>query len=91
MRSDTIWKFPLVVADRQEIEIPAGFQILTLQTQHDNPCMWVLVNPSAPKVKILFEIFGTGHPVPIHAERKYIGTFQLRNQLVFHCFQVLNH
>ena len=85
-----IWKFPLETIDIQEIEMPSSFEVLTIQTQSGIPCIWAMVNPDAPKVKVKFEIFGTGHPFKQNGNRKYIGTYQLHNgALVFHCFQLL--
>ena len=88
--SKSIWKFPLETTDIQQIEMPADAEILTIQTQDEIPCIWALVSTDAPKRKVAFEIFGTGHPVPENAKRKYVGTYQLRKgALVFHCFELL--
>jgi hypothetical protein len=82
-----IWKFP-VSPNVPVIEMPEGAEILTVQTQHGEPCIWALVNPAAKKEKRYFWVFGTGHNVPVEAERKYIGTFQLEGgALVFHLFE----
>lgn len=88
--SKSIWKFPLETTDIQQIEMPVDAEILTIQTQAGQPCIWALVSPDAPKRKVAFEIFGTGHPVPENGRRKYVGTYQLRGgSLVFHCFELL--
>lgn len=88
--SKSIGKFPLEVTDVQQIEMPNGAEILTIQTQDEIPCIWALVDINAPKKKIAFEIFGTGHNVPENAERRYVGTFQMRKgALVFHCFLLI--
>lgn len=81
----TIWKFNLT-ADCT-VEIPLNSEILCVQTQHDRPQMWVLVDPSKQLIKRRIKIFGTGHE--INEDTNYIGTFQLRGgQLVFHVFEV---
>lgn len=88
--SKAIWKFPLKTDDVQQIEMPEGAQILCVQMQGGNPCIWAMVDPEAEKTKRTFEIFGPGHPVP-EATRMYIGTYQLYNgSLVFHLFQLLS-
>lgn len=88
--SKSIWKFPLEITDVQQIEMPADAEILTIQTQDGQPCIWALVSLNAPKKKVAFEIFGTGHPVPENAKRRYVGTYQLSGgALVFHCFELL--
>jgi hypothetical protein len=83
-----IWKFPLRTTDVQTVEVPSDHEILTIQIQNGIPCMWVLVSPDAPMIKIVIEIFGTGNPVE-KGLRKYIGTYQIKGPLVFHCFQFL--
>lgn len=88
--SKKIFKYQLDTTDIQQIEMPQGAEILCLHTQNVTPCIWALVNPDAPVSKRTFEIFGTGHNIP-EANRKYIGTYQLRSgDLVFHCFELIN-
>lgn len=87
-----IWKFP-VEPQKAKFEMPKGAEILTVQTQNETPCIWALVNPENEKETRYFEIFGTGHNVPVDMgiERKYINTFQLEGgRLVFHLFERLN-
>lgn len=81
-----IWKFPFKVNDTIKIYIPEGAKFLSVQTQDGVPCLWALVEPDAPKVLMLFDIYGTGHPMP-DDPGVYIGTFQLHGgALVFHLF-----
>lgn len=85
----TVYKFPLETTDLQSVEMPIGAEILTIQTQNERACIWALVDVEQPLEKRHFEMFGTGHPVPANAERKYIGTFQMSGgRLVFHCFEL---
>ena len=88
----TIWKFKLEVTDGQSIPMPIGAEILTVQTQNDQPCLWALVDPNAEVENRYIEIFGTGHPVADKGIwRKYISSFQKRDgRLVFHVFENLN-
>jgi len=87
----TIWKYPLKATDSQNISMPKGSQILTVQTQFDVPCLWALVDPAEKNTEArLIETFGTGHDLhyDMGASREYIGTFQLHEgQLVFHVFE----
>lgn len=87
----TIYKYPLAVTDFQEVLLPIGAEILTVQTQRETACMWALVNPSeTQKEARSIEIFGTGHPIgyDMGISRKYISTFQMHSgQLVFHAFE----
>jgi hypothetical protein len=84
----TIWKYQLEVAGLSILQIPKGGKILCVQTQNEQPCVWVDVDSEAPTETRWFKIFGTGHKMEIN-EGKYIGTFQLSNgSLVFHLFEV---
>lgn len=86
----TIYKYPLQVTDLQEVLLPIGAEILTIQVQNEIPCLWALVDPDQIKEIVNIEIFGTGHPISydIGVSRKYISTFQLNDgQLVFHTFE----
>lgn len=88
----TIWKFGLNTTDRQIVKMPAGSEILSIQTQAGEPCIWALVDPSAEKEDRVIEIFGTGHPIhyDMGIERKFIGTYQISGGvLVFHAFERL--
>lgn len=83
----TIWKFPLAVADSYQITIPKGAEILTVQRQHEQVCIWAIVDTNAEKERRVFEIHGTGNPMAVHT-RKYIGTFQ-QGISVWHVFERL--
>lgn len=76
--STTIWKFPLALLNAQIIVMPEGAEILTVQRQNEQPCLWAIVNPERNKEDRLFEIHGTGNPMEdeFSVGRKYIGTFQ---------------
>lgn len=83
----TIYKYPLVRCDLQTIPMPAGAKILAVQTQHDLPYLWAMVDSGSPPEPRDFRTYGTGHDVD--QEGDYIGTYQLRGgALVFHVFEV---
>jgi hypothetical protein len=70
----------------QELALPVGAQILTVQEQQGKPQLWALVDTEAPTEARAFAVVGTGHPVP-EPVGDYIGTFQLPMLgLVFHLF-----
>lgn len=86
--SKAIWKYPLTASDYQEIEMPVGARVLTAALQHENLCLWALVDPEMPVGRALVRIAGTGHTLPdtTYAD-DYAGTYQLRGgALVFHVF-----
>lgn len=90
----TIWKFPLQVTDIQTIKLPAYYELLTIQAQGEEVCLWALVNPQEEsRHSCTIEIFGTGNPVhyDMGVERKYISTFQLLGgKFVGHAFERIN-
>lgn len=86
----SIWKFELQTTGKQTIVVPANSEILTVQTQNERPCIWVLVDPAATKEQRCIEVFGTGHDVHYSkgVSRVYLGTYQLHGgSLVFHVFE----
>jgi hypothetical protein len=83
----TIWKFPIATVDQQSLPIPAGAEMLCVQVQHGEPCIWALVNPDAPKRRRAVRVVGTGHPCDDVNAQNYVGTYQLHDgRLVFHVF-----
>lgn len=90
MADIAIWKFPIAVADEQEIEMPMDARILCVQVQHETPCIWAVCLATNPSEKRRFRTFGTGHPAEWATfGDPYIGTYQLRGgALVFHVFEV---
>lgn len=90
----TIWKFPFDTADTVTIKMPTHSKVLTVQTQHGQPCLWAIVDPHAPQKETSFRVYGTGHPLPTYGPDetvtgRYVGTYQqLEGDLVFHMFQM---
>jgi hypothetical protein len=85
----TIWKFPLAVADNYQITMPKGAQILTVQRQNEQACLWAIVDTNAEKERRVFEIHGTGNPIDDDAGLEhlfYVGTFQ-SSPFVWHVFE----
>lgn len=88
-----IYRYPLLVTDYQEVLMPIGAEILTIQTQGENPSLWALVDPNESNVESRsIEMFGTGHPIAddLNIYHHYISTFQLQEgKLVFHAFEMI--
>jgi hypothetical protein len=84
-----IYKYPLKVADLNEIEMPAGAVPVCVQMQYDRPCLWAMVDPAAPTMaRRRFRIVGTGHLFD-EVDAKYVNTFQMHDGgLVFHVFDL---
>jgi hypothetical protein len=84
----TIYKYPLLILDEQELEMPMGAGLMTVQMQRGQPCLWVLVDTRNTMEKRKVLIRGTGHPATDVG--RYIATFQMKGgELVFHAFEPL--
>jgi hypothetical protein len=81
----TIWKYPLQIG-RNTIQMPAGARVLTVQSQAGTPCLWALVFPHQEQEARVFDLYGTGHPMPANCG-EYVGTVQdYGGQLIWHIF-----
>jgi hypothetical protein len=85
----TIWKFAVPVTDYFDLTMPAESQILSVQSQRNDPQLWALVYPDAPKQTRHFRLIGTGHPIHDAKDNwNFIGTVQLEGgSLIFHLFE----
>jgi hypothetical protein len=99
-----VWKYLLKVEDVQSIDMPIGGQILDLQLQENNPCLWVLVIEQNPLESRIFRSYNTGEH--IGCSGTYIGTYQyfhyinddsneqeekqILSRKTYHVFEVLN-
>ena len=82
----TIWKFPFEIASFIEVEMPNNPEMLHVELQGWQPCLWAIVDPDNEKRVFSFLLIGTGHPLPDNAA-KHVGTFQ-QKQFVWHMFTV---
>ena len=81
----TIWKYDL--SPRTQVLLPPDAAVLTVQMQHGEPQMWVLLDPNAMCVRRTFVAYGTADDLPSSVYREhYCGTFE-RDGLVFHVFE----
>jgi len=92
----TIYKYPLVITDRQSITLPVDAQLLDIQTQPqtpDQPQLWALHElPAGDTVLMEYHIrmIGTGHRVPDNEKLRHISTIQIRGgTFVLHSFEQL--
>lgn len=85
-----IFKYKLQLIDRQAIQIPEGGEILTVQYQKGNLCLWALVEEHNPIQGRLIRIFGTGNPI-MNDPGNYIATVQQdHGDYVWHIFEESN-
>jgi hypothetical protein len=91
MTTKTIWKYILCVAGRQTFPMPDGAQVLSVQMQGNDVCMWAMVDPRARKKCRTFHVFCTGHEISDPYDLCHVGTVQDfgGSPLVFHVFEDL--
>lgn len=82
----TIWKFPLKITDRQKVKMPLPAQVLTVQIQAQEACLWAEVDPEGEKVLVEIAVIGTGNRLP--DGMRYISTIQ-EGALVWHFYEVV--
>lgn len=83
---NTIWKFPVPVANSFVISMPAEARILCLMTQDDALQLWALVDPERQSEQRFFRVVGTGHRIADASSLIYIGTSQV-GPMVWHLFE----
>ena len=81
----SVWKFKLEVTDLQQVEMPQGAQLMTVQEQGGELCLWAAVDTEAPKESRTIEIIGTGNPFH-EASRRYVASVQ-QGVFVWHVFE----
>lgn len=85
-----IWKYPLEVTDQQTVKMPPGAQLLTIQVQKGQCCLWAMVDETKqPTEARNIAIYGTGNPNVPDDPGTYIASFQMEGgALVFHAFEL---
>jgi hypothetical protein len=87
-----IWKYTLETTDKQEIKIPIDFVPLSVQSQHDQPVLWCLVDPDNKMESVTINTISTGMLFQeIGNLGEFIGTCQLFDGIfVGHIFVTRN-
>lgn len=81
-----IYKYPIEITDVQNVMLPFGAEILCVQFQQEQLCLWAIVNDNTPEPRTIY-IFGTGHDMD-DTPRRYIGTVQQHGgALIWHVFE----
>lgn len=84
-----VHKFPVTQAWEQTFEVSEGAQVLDIELSDGQPCVWILLDPNAPKVPLTIFAAHTGQPLR-HERGIYIKTLHVFNnlgqQIVTHFF-----
>lgn len=83
----TIWKFELPLVGDIKLKMPVDADLLCVQLQRGNPCLWIECDPESPRVHRNFQWVGTGHETSRIGI--YVGTVQLAGgDLVLHLYDL---
>lgn len=81
-----IYKY--ILKPETSLNLPASAKILHIAAQHNNICLWALVDTTLTPVERHFITLPTGAAVPDNAQ--YLGTTLLSmGTLVFHTFELI--
>jgi hypothetical protein len=83
---NTIWKYPLRIADFQEVRVKLnGIPIHAGLDPSGSPCVWCEVEEDNTDTEPLhIYIIGTGNPLPSRA-REHLGSF-VQGPFVWHVY-----
>jgi hypothetical protein len=83
-----VWKYTIPVTGVPHgIQVPIGARPVHVAAGNrpDEVLMWVEVDADSPDVHRVFQVFGTGHPIPEGWE--YVGTAPTPFALVWHLYE----
>ncbi len=84
-----IWKYPVPIRDAVRVSLPRGAELLCVQVQGEEPCLWALVDPDASSVVRAFRWRGTVQEMEDAQGGVHVGTVQIEGgRLVFHLFDL---
>jgi hypothetical protein len=87
----TIHKYRLQIREGvQQVDTALGGDLLSVQTQHGEPMLWVQIRKGATQVSRYVQMFKTGQPIPDHVVLlRHLGTLQLYSDMVvYHVYEV---
>lgn len=83
-----IYKYPIDVLDEQEVLMPHGANILSIQWQRGELMLWALVQPINLRSPRKIVMLGTGHDFWNSEDFDYITTIQQNDgDLIWHIFE----
>lgn len=82
-----IYKYQLAVVSEQQIVMPLGAKILSVQAQRDTMCIWAMINPREEETQErTFFVEGTGQEFDLLPNMVFIGICQV-SQFVWHIWE----
>ncbi len=83
-----VYKYPLGIKSSASIVMLKNTEILKLDLQNNQPCIWAIVDINQTEMKArTFRTYGTGQALEAHPG-EYIDSYQVDDgKLVFHVFE----
>ena len=69
-----ILKYPLEIADEQELFIPQNSKCVLLAVQTGKLCLWLEVQDDKPKYPHTIRLIGTGYPIEDLTDYDHVGS-----------------
>lgn len=85
---NTVWKF-ILEPGVTTLSIPVGAQVLSVDVQNGQVCLWALVNPNGTKESRDFISVSTGEEIAgKYNSLNFVGTVKIENAFHFHIFEL---
>jgi hypothetical protein len=87
--NNTIWKYTLNAGTVNNIDMPLGAEVLSVETQEDDIVLYALVNSKEESQQQMeVRAYGTGHDIDVNlSDYNFLGTAKLYSgSLMFHVF-----
>ena len=84
-----VWKYPLTKPEML-LQVPEPGIVRTVAWQHDNPTLWIEVDPDKVRRERLFYVMATGQEFAlstVYGDLIYVGS-AVSDSLVFHVYEV---
>ena len=80
-----IYKYSIETTSRaQKLRLPVGYEILDIQMQNEEICLWARVDIEKPTQVLPIRVYATGEDVDAHS--RYLKTVQ-QGALMLHVFE----
>lgn len=83
---NTIHKYELLLTDEQTIDTRVGAIILSTIEENGNLVMYAMVDDQADVETVRVAVFGTGNPVLLSGDWRFVNTVPTASGHVWHVF-----
>lgn len=83
---NVIHKYELMLTDEQTIDTRKGAIVLSALEQNGNIVMYAMVDDQAEPASIRAAVFGTGNPVMLMGDWRFVSSINMTSGHVWHVF-----